>query len=94
MLKLMNLLSLVAILLLSACSSKAFYDNAQQNGKQACIEEPPGMYQACLDRYNKSFENYEQERKEVLKPQPPASPKMPPPPKIPPQPKTPVDDDN
>ncbi|NVJ61483.1 MAG: hypothetical protein HWE27_13890 [Gammaproteobacteria bacterium] len=57
---------LIACLSLQGCTTKNWYQAAQENRKQACIKEPPGQYQACLEQYDKSFEEYEAERREAL----------------------------
>jgi len=55
---------LIVVFLLTGCSNKAVYDNIQINNRNACVEAPPSQYKECIERTNKSYEKYEQERKE------------------------------
>lgn len=57
---------LVALVFLAACSSKAVYDNIQINNRDECRKGPPSQYEECIERANKSYEEYERERKEVI----------------------------
>lgn len=49
--------------LMAGCSNKAVYDNIQLNNRQECNSVPSAQYQECIERSNKSYEEYEQERK-------------------------------
>ncbi len=61
----MNKLSLlITVFFLTGCSHKAVYDNIQINNRNACAKAPPSQYEECIKRSNKSYEEYEQERKE------------------------------
>lgn len=53
----------MATLLLTGCSSQAVYDNIQINKRTDCSEGPPPEFEKCFQRTQKSFEEYEQERK-------------------------------
>jgi len=59
---------LMALLTFSAlgCSNKVIYDNLQLNQRQNCAQEPRPTYDECTERTNKSYEDYERERKELL----------------------------
>lgn len=59
-------LVLFVMIVLSACSNKAIYDNAQRNNRNACAKLPPADYDECIKRASKSYEQYEQERREAL----------------------------
>jgi hypothetical protein len=61
-----KLLIIVMLLGVAGCSNKAIYDNAQLNQRNECIKEPPLTYFECVERTNKSYEEYERERKETL----------------------------
>jgi len=55
---------LIAAFFLTGCSSKAIYENIQINNRNACTKEPPSQYEKCIERANKSYEEYERELKE------------------------------
>lgn len=59
----------VVILLVGAtgCSNKGIYDNLRIHQRNKCLEEPPPASVECLQRTNKSFEEYQREREEALK---------------------------
>ncbi|NVK89388.1 MAG: hypothetical protein HWE13_14725 [Gammaproteobacteria bacterium] len=57
---------LAILIVLSGCTAQGVYENAQKNGRDACIKEPPGLYDECIKRFEKSYDEYEQERKEAL----------------------------
>lgn len=50
----------------TACSNQQLYDAAQHNHEQKCLKQPPAMYQACMAEFDKSYQEYEKERQEVL----------------------------
>jgi len=54
---------LITSSLLMACSNKAIYDNIQLNNRRACEKAPPSQYEECIKLVNKSYEDYEKERK-------------------------------
>ncbi|MCX7545488.1 hypothetical protein [Marinicella gelatinilytica] len=54
---------LMALCLLSSCSSQAVYNNIQINNRTDCSQGPPSEFEECFKRTQKSFEEYEQERK-------------------------------
>lgn len=56
----------LACILTSGCSSKAVYDNIQRNNRQECNDVPPAQYEECMERSNKSYKDYERERKAVV----------------------------
>jgi hypothetical protein len=58
---------MILVLICSAgCSNKVMYDNLRLNQRQKCVEEPRPTYVECVKRTNKSYEDYERERKELL----------------------------
>ena len=60
-------LSLITLLAVTTgCSHRAVYENVQINQRNDCANEPPSTYFECLDRANKSFEEYQRERKDLL----------------------------
>ena len=54
--------ALIAVFFLMGCSNKAVYDNIQINNRNTCNTVPPSQYKECIDRTNKSYEEYEQDR--------------------------------
>lgn len=59
-------LASVFLLLVAGCSSKAVYDNVQYNNFRECNSVPSAQYEECVERSNKSYEEYERERESVL----------------------------
>ena len=55
---------LIAVFFLTGCSNKTVYDNIQKNNRNDCNTVPPSQYEECIKRTNKSYEEYEQDRKE------------------------------
>ena len=51
---------------MAGCSNKAVYDNIQHNNRRACNTVPPAQYEACIERSNKSYEEYKREREAVV----------------------------
>jgi len=53
---------------IAGCSNKVIYDNLRQDQRNNCVNvnEPSSTYFECIERTNKSFEEYERERKEIL----------------------------
>ena len=60
-------LTVIFTLLTGACSNKAIYDNIQLNNRQQCAKLPPSQYDECIAHYSKTYDEYEKERKEVIK---------------------------
>ena len=63
------LFTAVLALVLSACSNKALYQVGQDYKKGDCIEKAasPQQHNDCLNAEKKSFEEYEKERKALIK---------------------------
>lgn len=58
---------LILVLGVAGCSNKGIYDNLRIHQRNKCLEEPPPASVECLQRTNKSFEEYQREREERLK---------------------------
>lgn len=58
---------LIGVVCLVGCSNKGMYDNLRIHQRNKCLEEPPPASVECLQRTNKSFEEYQRERQEALK---------------------------
>ena len=61
----MILLCLV-ISVLAGCSYKGVYDGIQTSKQNECAKLPSSQYGACMEKANKSYDEYERERKESL----------------------------
>lgn len=59
-------LIMAAILSIAGCSNKAVYDNIQINNRTECNKAPPAQYEECMERANKSYEEYEREREVIV----------------------------
>ncbi len=57
----------ILLLGVAGCSNKGMYDNLRIHQRHQCLEEPPPASVECLQRTNKSFEEYKREREEALK---------------------------
>ena len=56
----MNRKLVVVLLVLggAGCSNKAVYDNFRLYERNKCAKEPPPTYFECVERTNKSYEEY------------------------------------
>ena len=53
----------------AGCSNKVIYDNLRLEQRNKCVKEPLPAYFECIERTNKSYEEYEREHKEISAPQ-------------------------
>ena len=60
-------LMILTLLLISACSNRGIYEGLQANQRFECTKLPPVQYQQCMKDANKSFDQYELERKEATR---------------------------
>lgn len=60
------LILLFLVFSIAGCSNKAVYDNMRIHQRNECEKQPPPTYSECIERTNKSYEEYERERKEAL----------------------------
>ena len=61
-----KLLILVLLSSVVACSNKAAYENIQINNRNECAKVPPAQLDECMARANRSYEEYQREREELL----------------------------
>ncbi len=47
-------------------SNKAIYDTLRLTERNKCVKEPPTTYDECIERTNKSYGEYEHERKKNM----------------------------
>lgn len=64
----MNKLLIVLVMFcVAGCSNKAIYDKLRLDERNKCVKEPPPTYFECIERTNKSYEEYERERERKRK---------------------------
>jgi len=56
----------LVILLLSACSNRGVYEGIQTGKRNDCLRLPSPQYEECMKDANKSYDEYERERKEAI----------------------------
>ncbi len=61
-----KLLILIVLLGLSSCSNRGIYENLRIQQRNDCLKEPPARYDECVERADKSYEEYRREREEAL----------------------------
>lgn len=61
-----KLLIVLVMFGVAGCSNKAIYDKFRLDERNKCVKEPPPTYFECIERTNKSYEEYERERKESI----------------------------
>lgn len=55
-------------ILLTGCSTQAWYEGVRMGSESRCAQQPPGADTACRDRLNKqTYDAYEKERAEIRK---------------------------
>lgn len=54
------------ILSIVGCSNKGTYEGMQASNRLECSKLPPTQYEECMQNANKTFEEYERERRELL----------------------------
>ena len=55
-----------AIIAIGGCSNQAIYENVQQDRKRECEQLQAHDRQRCLAGYERSYEEYEEEREKLL----------------------------
>jgi hypothetical protein len=56
-------IALPLLLLMSGCTTQAWYEGFKISAESECYKQPPGVVAECLSRLNKkSLEEYEKER--------------------------------
>lgn len=61
----LKLITLI-FLFIAGCSNKGAYESIQISNKFACSKLPPSQYDECMKNADKSYDEYERERKEVI----------------------------
>lgn len=57
---------LLFIFLAAGCSNRAVYENLQINKRTECSKLPLSEYDQCIAGIDKSYDEYERERQEVI----------------------------
>lgn len=60
------ILPLIVILILASCSNKGIYEGIQTSKRNECSKVPPSQYDECMEKANKSYDEYEREREKDL----------------------------
>ena len=58
--------ALTILLVVAGCTNQQLYENVQYNKRRSCLSLPPLEYDECVKKYEKTYEEYERERNEVL----------------------------
>ncbi len=53
-------------LIIAGCSSRGAYEGIQTSNRFECSKLPSPQYDECMNNANKSFDEYERERKEAI----------------------------
>ena len=62
-----NLLIMLSIIFIQACSSRGVYDSTQYSERIKCLEAPNSEYDECMERTRESYDIYKEKRDEVVK---------------------------
>ena len=57
----------LVLLVLAGCSNRGVYGGIQTSNRIECLELPPSQYDECMEDANRSYDEYERERKEALR---------------------------
>ena len=59
-------LILLIFFIIAGCSSRVAYESIQAGNRSECSKLPPSQYDECMNNANKSYDEYERERKEAI----------------------------
>ncbi len=59
-------LLLLTVLLMAGCSNRAMYENLKIEKRNHCLTLYPSQFEECMQGMDKSFDEYETERKELI----------------------------
>ncbi|WP_269620515.1 hypothetical protein [Zhongshania sp. BJYM1] len=63
----MKLMSLfIALIMLAGCSNRSLYEGVQASNRNDCAKLQSPQYDECMENANRSYNDYERERKESL----------------------------
>ncbi len=58
---------LMFVFVAAGCSSREIYEEAQNDRRIECLHGPPTEYERCMMRAEKSFDEYQREREEIVR---------------------------
>lgn len=61
----MKVILLVVVLFTVGCSNQAYYNEQQFANRNECYQLPLSQREECLKKTNKTFDEYDRERKEL-----------------------------
>ena len=53
---------------LAGCSARGSYESIQSSKRYDCAKLPASQYDACMEQANRSYDEYQRERQQVIKP--------------------------
>jgi hypothetical protein len=53
-------------LIIAGCSSRVAYESIQASNRSECSKLPLPQYDECMNNTNKSYDEYEHDRKETI----------------------------
>ena len=59
-------LMILIFFIIAGCSSRGAYESIQTSSRFECSKLPPSQYDECMKNADKSYDEYERERKEAL----------------------------
>ena len=59
-------LLILILLFIAGCSYRGAYEGIQVSNRVECSKLPPSQYDECMKNANKSYDEYERERKETI----------------------------
>lgn len=62
----MKVILLVLVILTAGCSNQAYYSEQQFANRNECYQLPLSQREGCLKKTNKTFDEYDRERKELM----------------------------
>ena len=60
------LFAVLLVGLVSACTNRGTYEGIKASNINECYRLPPSQQDECLEQANKSYEEYQREREELL----------------------------
>jgi len=58
-------LAVIAATALTACSKQSWYQGVQSAHEAQCLKGPPSEYDECIKQSDRSYDEYEKNRKEL-----------------------------
>lgn len=58
--------ALIALLLLSSCTTANWYHSVKASGENECRKLPAQQYEECMRSYDQSYQEYRQQREEAI----------------------------